>query len=217
MVYSYGPFTLVGVTFLGLAAYSSARTPLKELVPWLPTALCLFILLTVYFFPKLRQSLRGGNGIQIAMEEGRPFGYHGTPVEPGSIQSEEDIRSRYHSLEVNRWLEYDTAYAGGMGRPASRHSAGLSTRESDIDLEDRQSVARIVAQRMISPSRPGYNMNNVPQTASENGFPSQRFAQAGSSNQPRDYRPRSLSPESIVVEVPSSTAAESERPLLGQA
>jgi hypothetical protein len=212
-LYRYGPFTLVAVTFFGLAAYSSARTPLKELIPWLPTALCLFILLTVYFFPKLRQSLRGDNGTQIAMEEGRAFGYHRTPVEPGSIQSEEDIRSRNQSLDVARWLEYDTAHAGGIGQPASRQFGALSVRESDIDLEDRQSVARIVAQRMISPTRPGYNISSLPQTATGNGFPSQRFATTGSCSQPRDYRPRSPA-ESVVVEVPSSIADESERPLL---
>ena len=210
----YGPFTLVAATFLGLAAYSSARTPLKELVPWLPTALCLFILLTVYFFPKLRNSLRGDHGTHIDLEDGRPFGYHGTPVEPGSIQSDQDFHNRHQSLGVNRWLDYDISFTGGIGRQESPHSRGPSARESDIDLEDRQSVARIVAQRMISPSRPGYNTGNLPQTASENGVPSQGFPTAGSC-QSRDYRQCSLSPESIVVEGPSSTSAASERPLLG--
>lgn len=217
-LFRYGPFTLVAATFLGFAAYSSARTTLKELVPWLPLALALFVLLTVYFFPKLRQLFSRDSETLIAMEEGQGYPLYGTPVEPGSVQSDEDIRSRQRSLEVDRWLEYDISHVGGIGRPASRHSGRLSTRESDIDLDDSQSVARLVAQRMVSPSRQTYNISNLPRTALESGFSTQRptaMAPPSQLNQPRDYQQRSLSPESIVVEGPSSTSAESERPLLG--
>jgi hypothetical protein len=208
----------VAVTFLGLAAYSSARTSLEELVPWLPTALCLFVLLTVYFIPKLRQTLNGDYGNQIAMEEGCSPGFYGTPVEPGSVRSQMSIRTRQQSPEVERWLTQDTSHMGcGIGRPASRNSGRQSIRDSDIDLDDTSSVTRIVVQRMVSPSRPGYNINNLPQIASESGFPSQRFATAGpsQSSQPKDHYPRSLSLESVAVEGLSSTSAESERPLLG--
>jgi hypothetical protein len=170
--------------------------------------------MTVYFLPKLRQPLNGDSENQIAMEEGRSRGFYGTPVEPGSVRSEASIRSRQQSLEVEHWLTQETSHMGGIGRPASRNSGRQSIRDSDIDLDDTSSVTRIVVQRMVSPSRPGYNMSNLPQTASESGFPSQRFATAGPS-QPVDRYPRKLSLESIAVEGPSSTTGESERPLLG--
>jgi hypothetical protein len=199
----------VAATFLGLAAYSSARTSLKELVPWLPPALCLFVLLTVYFFPKLRQTSSGNNGTPNAMEEGRSFGFYGTPVEPGSVQSDEDNRSHQWNPEVNRWLGHDTSYAGGIGRPASRQSGLLSNRGSDIDLDDSQSVPRLSSQIVVSPSRQAYEIR----------LPTQRFAAAmgpaSQMNQSREYHQGPLSPESTVIESAPSTSAELERLLLG--
>lgn len=143
---SYGAFTLVAATFLGLAAYSSARTPLKELVPWLPIALCLFILLTVFFFPKVRRIFNGGGGDepQFAMEEGRALRFAhsiGTSVEPGSIQSEEDNRSQQQSLNVAHWIDHETSHMRGVDWSTSQQDTRLSTRGSDIDLDERQSVA----------------------------------------------------------------------------
>jgi hypothetical protein len=214
----YGPFTLVAAAFLGLAAYSSARTSLKELVPWLPLALCLFVLLTVYFFPRLRQSLSGNNEEQISMEEGRTRGFYGTPVEPGSIQSEEEIQSRRWNPQVDHWLEHDTSHTGGrdIERPGS--SGRLSARQSDIDLDDRQTVPRLFSQRMISPGWQVYNMSNLPRTASDSGFPTQRFAATRPSSRlelSKACTQRSMSQESILLEDPSSTSKEPAVPLRG--
>ena len=214
--FRYGPFTLVAATFFGLAAYSSARTSLKELVPWLPLAVCLFVLLTVTLFPKLRQSLSGDNGTQIAMEEGRLPGFYGSLVEPGSVQSEEDTNIHQWNPDVEIWLEHDISYTGGADRLTS--PGRLSHRGSDIDLDDRQSVARFVAKRMVSPSRQAYNINSLSQITPDNGFPTQRFAATGLGSrldQPRAPCQRSSSPESILVECPSSTSAASEMALLG--
>ena len=143
----YGPFTLVAATLLGIAAYSSARTSLTELVPWLPLALCLFLLLTVYLFPKLGDSLRVDNEVQNAMEEGLSSGFYGTPVEPGSVQLEEWIPSRQWSPEINNWIEHNLSHVGGRDdQPAP--SETMSTRESDVDLDEGQTVPRLFTQSM---------------------------------------------------------------------
>ena len=214
----YGPFTLVAATFLGLAAYSSARTSLKELVPWLPLALCLFVLLTVYFFPKLKQSLSGNNEVQNSMEEGRTRGFYGTPVEPGSIQSEEEIQRGRWSPQVNQWLEHDTSHAGGrdIERPGS--SGRLSAHQSDIDLDDRQTVPRLFSQRMVSPGRQSYNMSSLPRTTSDSGFPTPRFAAMLPSSRldlSKVCTQRSVSQESALLENPSPTFEEPAVPLRG--
>jgi hypothetical protein len=148
---------------------------LKGLVPWLPTAVGLFSLLTVYFFPKLRAWLARDTEPYVSMEameaieEGRRYGVYGTSVQPGSVQYGEDD-PRWHP-DVDLWLAHDTSHAGGNARPASRSSG-----ESDIDLDDNQSVARLVAQRLAEPSRQNYNINSLPRTFSDSGFLTQRFA-----------------------------------------
>ena len=194
----YGPFTLVAATFLGLAAYSSARTSLKELVPWLPTSLCLFVLLTVYFIPTIREALNTEETTQISMEEGRSFIFPATPVEPGSVQSEGETMSRQQSLDMQRWLSYDISF---MGRPESLYSGGQSSPESNIDLEEAYRLPRIVAQRMVSRSQPGYTVSSLLRTSSDSNFPLRRFSAAAPRSQriqPRDC-PRSLSPGSLLM------------------
>jgi hypothetical protein len=193
---------------MSIAAYSSARTTLTELVPWIPLALCLFVLLTVYFFSKLRHSLRADNQAQIAMEEGR--GFHGTPVEPGSVQSDEVSQTLRWSQEMNRRLEFDISHTGGIDRPGS--SEILSSRESDIDLDSNQSVARIIVQRMVSQSGQAV-ISSLLQTASADGFHNQNAAVVGFPNQWEqfeDHRQRSLLPGSIAVEGTSITSKDSE-------
>ena len=151
--------------------------------------------------------------MEEALEEGHAYGFHSTPAEPGSIQSDEDVSNQQEYPELGRWLDYDTSYMDGRDRPTSRQSTGLSTRESDIDLND--SIARMAAQRMMSPSRSAHN-RNLPGTASNSNFPSQTLGVAVHGSQwfqLRDHQ-RSLSPESNAVDSPSSAVAESESSLL---
>ena len=209
----------MGATLLGLAAYSSARTSLQELVPWLPPTFCLLVLITVYFPRKIRQSINGYNGSQIAMEEGRPCGHDGTTVEPGSVQSNEDYganRTNRQSLDVEHWLEHEISHIGGARWPISPEPGRLSTRESEIDLEDSRSVKQPVSQRMVSESCQGRCMGKLPATASDSRFPIQGFSgEQPSSRLSLLSGTEPASSEFVAVESPSFTSALSEEPLPG--
>ena len=187
-------FTLLAATFFGVAAYWSARTPLRELTPWLP------ILLTVYFCPKRRQAFNGGERSQLPfyMQEGRRFAHSsGLSVEPGSIQSDEDFRSQVQLPE--RWpsMDHETSHTGWVGQSASPHS-GPSDHESDIELD---SPARRASDQI------GSNMQIF---TADVGFQSQGMMDAtgpsSQGNPPQEQSPRCSSPES--VEGPSTLCVE---------
>jgi hypothetical protein len=197
----------------------SARVSLHNLIPWLPTMLCLFILLTVYFLPKIRQPLDEDIRDLTAMEEGRSLESFGAQVGPESIRSEASSRHRPQSREENDdWRVQATFHTmGGIDRPWSPNSGVQSIHGSDITLSDitrNSGIRRLDVGQIVSPSRPGYSISSLPQTAADIGHPSARFAATRPGNSTEGCRRTEFS-ESMHVESASSSSAESETPLMG--
>lgn len=208
----YGPFTLAIATLLGLAAYSSARTPLRDMVSWIPLFICLLVLLTVFFLPRLYQTLQGADP-NISMEEGHAgfiLDHFGEPMETTSRRGSH----RGGRLRETHFRELDIS---NMGRPTSRLSNALSIHESDIDLQDSAEIMRIALRRMVGPIRNNH-FEETSSGASLDGSRRSDFAAHQSSthtSQDRNYSTRSSSPESSGSPSPSSANSEADELLQG--
>jgi hypothetical protein len=157
----YGPLVVPAAALLGLAAYSSARTPLRELVPWMPIALSLLLLLTTYSLPRLWPNFKESVNVdqQIALEEGLfrvPRGADEDTIR--SVQTREgyEPRDQFH-METHccdRGIqEHQVCH---MSRSASRVSRFSSLHESDVDLNEPLNYPLT---RRVSPSRPSVFKN----------------------------------------------------------
>jgi hypothetical protein len=148
------------------------------------------------------------------MEEGRSDGYQRVPTGPRSFRSDEAGDTQEYSLEMNRLLDHTVS---NMGRPVSRISGRQSDRESDIDLNESAEIARIVALRLVSQNQGGSFPNGLTQTSSVDNFITRCITcgRRHHTNQVNVCSPRSLSPESLEVHLPSSASAESGRLLHG--
>ena len=135
-------------TLFGLATYSSARTPLKDLVPWMPIVLSLFLLLTAYTLPRFwpRSDYQGYSPInrEISLEDGHSQRSRGSSrATPWHVQTRENSRSRegspimvqYRPHWCPHWFqEHQVSH---MSRPTSRSLRFPSEqRDSDIDLSE---------------------------------------------------------------------------------
>ncbi|KAE8442843.1 hypothetical protein EG329_002815 [Mollisiaceae sp. DMI_Dod_QoI] len=210
---TYGPFTLVFATFLGFAAYSSARTPLPDLVPWIPMVVWLFVLLTVYFLPKAHGICTRPIDHYTAMEEGRGYHFRRFPVENqrGEIDSRNHLRN--DSLELSGWRSHDVT--GMDHRSALELLEGLSTHESDIDLQEHSEAAAVALRRVVSMSRAGLFSTGLSQSSSDGPYNQTLTASVhGGHFRPSGDSLGSPSLDSVAVSVPMS-AEESEMPLLG--
>jgi hypothetical protein len=205
--------TLVFVTILGLTA-SSASKDLKELIPWMPPALALLLLLTVFFLPKIRQAPNQLNDFLYAMEEGRSRRYRILPTEEGSVRTEGHFRSRNESLEMDRQL-LDLNVSQMDHRPPSRFTERSSFYGSEIDLNEHIPHTQIAIGRMVGHSRAGYLHTGLSEASSDTRH-SQAYAATGHIHPfhvAMEDSPRSPPPESMVVNSPSSASAGSGRPL----
>ena len=215
----YGLITIPIATLFGLAAYSSARTPLYDLVPWIPMALCLFLMVTAYslpyFLPRfgITPTDRAMHN-QIALEDGLRYLDEDLEVEPGSIQAMESLPEQEESPMLARFDEHEIS---NMSRSESRLSRFTSHSDSDIDLEDNMQTANVSLHRMVSSSREGYCMSGLPQTSSDSGYPSSRFGTfpAGQIHQSRNDRSILLSPKSLGFHGPSSESAGCQNEFFG--
>ena len=196
MALRYGPYALAAYTCFGLGAYSSTRTSLSELVPWIPISICISSLLTVFFPPKVQELLASPSDNEIRMEEGRMFGDPRSPVQPGSVQSDGDIQNRQQTHFTRNWLqdyEHDLAFLGG--RPASRYSS-RSLHDSTIVLEDFSDEDDHMVRSAQADNHAEAHSQALTEPMDQNGMECE----------PRNY-PRSTSPDSM-SEVPEG------RPLL---
>jgi hypothetical protein len=150
-----------------------------------------------------------GQDFQRPMEEGRADGYRRLPRRPISFQSDGDGHPQNHSLEMNRLMDH---IVSNMGRPASRLSGRQSDHESDIDLNESA-----IAPRMVSQHRDGSFPNGLIQAISVDNCITQcvTCGQRHHTDQLGACSPRSLSPESLEVHLPSSSSEASGRPLRG--
>jgi hypothetical protein len=151
---------VLATALLGLLAYSSARTPLGELVPWIPIALLLLLLLTTYSLPRLWPNFRDYAPVdqEGALEEGLSQLAHGSTVETGgSVQTCENRENQDESPLVTHCCEqsFQEHQISHMSRSASRLSRFSSVHGSDIDLEPMSYPLK----RWVSPSRAGVFMN----------------------------------------------------------
>jgi len=150
-----------------------------------------------------------GQDFQSLMEEGRSDGYRRLPRGPILLQPDGDGHPQDHSLEMNRLMDH---IVSNMGRPASRLSGRQSDHESDIDLNESA-----IAPRMVSQHRDGSFPNGLIQAISVDNCITQcvTCGQRHHTDQLGACSPRSLSPESLEVHLPSSSSEASGRPLRG--
>jgi hypothetical protein len=178
---------------------------LKELLPWIPIAVSLFVYLTTYSMPRLLPFFMEPTPVdyQVELEEGTLHPYNESSVEAGSIQTLEDYQNREESPMMARYHNesFVNLQVSHMDRGAASNSSVPSTHGSDIVLDDQGHV-NLAPRRCVSPTG-GAIFTSPPKTSSETGYPTPRFA-AGSSE------PFRL--ENIDIQQPSS--AESETPLL---
>lgn len=187
----HGPYALAAYTCFGLGAYSSTRTTLSELVPWIPISLCISLLLTVFFPPKIRELCAAPENDEILMEEGRFLGFHRSPVQPGSVQSDGHIQHREQSPMTTRWVrnsEHDVAYT--LGRPASRYSS-RSLHDSTIVLDDFEDEP-YRGECMVRPQEAENYTSTPPQDMPEASLPCQHAAGAEAESYPRSTSSDSL-------------------------
>ncbi len=145
-------FTLVAVVLLWLAASFFGRATSKEFVSEVPVALCLFVLLTAYFSPKLHQILNGSDP-DITMEEGRSRGFLGPFGAPGSFLSNGEIQIQDRSLEMDHLLEHNVS---NMDRSVSRLPGGFSTHNSDIALSEQAEMITNIINRVVIPNQEAF-------------------------------------------------------------
>jgi hypothetical protein len=172
----YGPLVVPAAALLGLAAYSSARTPLRELVPWMPLALSLLLLLTTYSLPRLWPNFMESAQVdqQLALEEGLfqlPHGANEDTIRSVQIREGYEPRDQYHMVTrcCDRAIqEHQVCH---MSRSASRVSRFSSLHESDVDLNEPLSYPLT---RRVSPSRPSV-FKNIDQAFEDAESQSSRF------------------------------------------
>ncbi|KAG9246832.1 hypothetical protein BJ878DRAFT_253182 [Calycina marina] len=119
----YGPIGIAVYTVVGLAAYSSARTSLKELVSWIPISIGITLILCVFFPPRLREFRVRARNFDFRLEEERVLEPLRYPMQPGSVLSNGDLETREQTEQTRLWLhnrDHDLAFT--IGRPASFYS-----------------------------------------------------------------------------------------------
>ncbi|KUJ18550.1 uncharacterized protein LY89DRAFT_732109 [Mollisia scopiformis] len=205
---TYGPFTLAFATFLGFAAYSSARTPLMDLVPWLPMIVWLFVLLTVYFLPRLRELFAQPLDPEDAMEQGRHHPVHRIPLDDVRIQPNVN-RPGNDPMELEEWLR-------GMDRNSVPGLPDdLSTQGSDIELPQHSEAMAVAWRRAVRMGRQGLMTGGLSQTSSDTPYPHNLNVDVhGGHFQNSDDRFNSPSLSPAASSLPS-IGAESDTPLLG--
>lgn len=121
---------------LGLAAYSSARTPLKDLVPWLPVGLSLLLILTTYTLPHFWPTFNDSGPVDhhILLEEGLTSFADGSDVgSTDSIPRFQDFDNQDGSPRGIPCREHSTQdhHVSHMSRPASRSCTLSSVHDSE--------------------------------------------------------------------------------------
>lgn len=210
----YGPFTLAFATFLGLAAYSSARTPLPELIPWMPLVVWSFVMLTVYFLPKAHRFFTRPILInpEHAMEEGR-YDFPRFPAE--AVHSYPDLRSHSGGGSLEMMTLLDHALTGIDPYSACGLLDGHSSHESDIDLQEQPEAVAVALRRGVRIARAGYFTSGLSESSLDGPCP----LNLGTAVHDGYFRNSegdidSLSSDSVAVNVPCKTA-EPSTPLLG--
>lgn len=213
---------------LGLVAYSSARTPLKDLVPWLPIGLLLLLLLTTYSLPLFWPNFEGYVSIerQTSLEDGPsqpPWGSIEAAL--GSIQACESCGSDHRSILMTGYrqhgfLEHQISHMSRSTSPLSRFS---SVRDSDIDPNEPasyplcQRISQSTAEILLNPPQTLPQPESQSQSVAIPIRPS-RPCLAHRANDERssdEDNIRSFSPVTKAVRC-SSASARSESPLLEQ-
>lgn len=124
---------------LGLGAYASSRTPLRDLISWIPVILSILLLLTVYSLPLLCSEFGSYSPIsqQISLEDGlSELSGRSDEAMPDSIRASESSGSDHRSSPGSPFCEqcHREHQISHMYRSASPPVS--SVRGSEIDLDD---------------------------------------------------------------------------------
>ncbi|KAH8814937.1 hypothetical protein F5884DRAFT_746514 [Xylogone sp. PMI_703] len=145
----FGPCALAVAAVLGIGAYSSARTTLKELVPWMPIIICLFLLLTVSFGPLIKSFItRDDDDENATLEEGTRYPLNTVPRPLGSPPRSHRSGNEPSPL-ANYLMDHEVSH---MTRSEWRFP-NRSQHSSDINLSDELESHFVAARRALSPSR----------------------------------------------------------------
>lgn len=166
-------------------------------------------MLAVYFLPKVHIFCSHPSNLDYAMEEGR-HRVRGFPAE--TVRSYSDLRTHPGAGNLEMMTLIDHALIGID--PHLGLLDGLSSHDSDIDLQEQQAVA-MALRRGASIARAGYFTGGLSDSSSDRPYP----RNLGNAVQNRDLQNSESdnhlsSSDSVAVSAPSSTA-ESSMPLLG--
>ncbi|KAB8301296.1 hypothetical protein EYC80_003178 [Monilinia laxa] len=142
----FGPVILPIAGLLSVIVFAN-RVSLLETMPWMPFAISMWLLITVYSCPALASLIH-----EVIQESGQGFSKHGCyfhnvtrDIEEDQCQSADfDLNQRIplqstSMSAINRGLAF-------MGRPASH----MSTNSSDIDLDEGNAMAKFFVARFLS-------------------------------------------------------------------
>ncbi|KAG4027395.1 hypothetical protein MFRU_030g00310 [Monilinia fructicola] len=142
----FGPVVLPIAGLLSVIVFAN-RVSLLEIMPWMPFAISMWLLITVYSCPALVSLLH-----EVIQESGKGFSKHGhyfhnvaRDIEEDQYQSvKDDFHQRIPLKSISdSAINHELAF---MGRPASK----ISTNSSDIDLDEDNATAKLVAARFLS-------------------------------------------------------------------
>jgi hypothetical protein len=166
----------------------------------------LFVSLTIYFLPKAHELFARPMSLQDAAEQGHNYHFQRYPREHVGEQPATSMHPRNENMELNDWLR-------GMDR---RSVPGLlddlSTRESDIVLQENSEAIKVALQRAVGFGQAGFFTNGLSQSSSDEPYPQSPAAGVHSSH--LHGSEDGFDPDSTVGRT-SSTTAESMTPLLG--
>ncbi|KAI9645530.1 hypothetical protein NHQ30_006272 [Ciborinia camelliae] len=142
----FGPVVLPTAALLLVILFAS-RVSLLEIMPWMPFAISLWLLITVYSCPAMVALIQ-----EVLQGSKQELSKHGRYLHNVARDDEED-QEQALIFDLNQKeppkntfqsaINRDIAF---MGRPAST----LSTNSSDIDLDEGDAIGKFVAARFLS-------------------------------------------------------------------
>ncbi|KAM0140468.1 hypothetical protein ACHAP3_002773 [Botrytis cinerea] len=146
-VKKFGPVVLPTASLFLVMIVFTSRVSLLEIMPWIPFAFSMWLLITVYSCPAtvllVQEVLQG---VKLDLPKHGHYIHNSTwDVEEGHDQAPSFslIQKEPLKLVSNSAMDHELAF---MGRPTS----SISTTPSDIDLDEGNATARLVGARLLS-------------------------------------------------------------------
>ncbi|KAM0149254.1 hypothetical protein ACHAPG_009512 [Botrytis cinerea] len=143
----FGPVVLPTASLFLVMIVFTSRVSLLEIMPWIPFAFSMWLLITVYSCPAtvllVQEVLQG---VKLDLPKHGHYIHNSTwDVEEGHDQAPSFglIQKEPLKLVSNSAMDHELAF---MGRPTS----SISTTPSDIDLDEGNATARLVGARLLS-------------------------------------------------------------------